>query len=78
MGISEGYEIYVAKLISKDIKHQAKSTTTVMTLPCLLTKIFLDARAQELPDVDQFIRSYTTIDLVLIKYDAHPMSKAAK
>lgn len=49
-----------------------------MDFLCLLTWIYLDVAAQEIPDVDQFIQPLTRTDLGLIRDYANPISKVEK
>lgn len=54
------------------------STNNIIAFPYLLTQIYLITRVQENQDIDQFIRTWTTKYVVLIKDNANPISKEAK
>lgn len=47
----------------------------ILEFPCLFMKIWLDARVQELPDIDQFDKPKSTIDMGFIRDVTNPMVK---
>lgn len=52
VGIMEGYEIDLAKLIVREIHNQVVSTNTTLVFSCLLTQICLDQGVPKLSFVD--------------------------
>lgn len=54
------------------------STDTMLAFPCLFNQIFLEVGVLELPDINQFCRLRTMVDLGLIKDITNSILKMLK
>lgn len=75
VGIMEGYEIDVTKILEMEIHGQAMSMDTILAFPCLLTLICDDERAPVIFTVYQFLMVHRITDLDLIQDYANLISK---
>lgn len=76
--IMKGYDLDVAQFIFREINDRAIGTDTVLTFPCLLMQMCINAGVSEIYEVYQFIHPRNTTDLGFIHDAITPISKIAK
>lgn len=54
-GIIEGYEIYISKIIDRDIYEQAVRTDTTLAYPYLQTQLYRDQGIPKVKGMDKFL-----------------------
>lgn len=75
-GILDGYDIDIAKIITQEINDKAISKDTSFPFPFLYMKIYLDKRVPVLTNMDNFLMTHKTTNLLLIWDQTNPIYRS--